>query len=183
AAGRGPRRRRRRGTRPPPLAPPRRSRGACPRAPGGSAPSARPATGARATGSPGRRGRPHPAADAWGILSRVEEKTSRKDAKPPRRQEEERTRDHRPGPLLLSPFSSCSSFAPLRLCGRLFFSPTHAVWRMWQFLYFLPEPHGQGSLRPTFWPRLRIGSVTFTSPVEALVLWSAWACIRGADSF
>ena len=30
--------------------------------------------------------------------------------------------------------------------------------RMWQFLYFLPLPQGQGSLRPTRWPRLRIGS-------------------------
>ena len=34
---------------------------------------------------------------------------------------------------------------------------------MWQFLYFLPLPHGQGSLRPTFSPRLRIGS-GFLSP-------------------
>jgi len=25
----------------------------------------------------------------------------------------------------------------------------------WHFLYFLPEPHGQGSLRPTFSPVTR----------------------------
>ena len=30
----------------------------------------------------------------------------------------------------------------------------------WQFLYFFPLPHGQGSLRPTFFSRLRIGSIT-----------------------
>src|SRR6478672_9036277 len=30
--------------------------------------------------------------------------------------------------------------------------------RMQQFLYFLPLPQGQGSLRPTFAVRLRIGS-------------------------
>ena len=36
--------------------------------------------------------------------------------------------------------------------------------RMWQFLYFLPLPQGQGSLRPTCSPRLRIGSVFFDSP-------------------
>src|SRR5271165_1677105 len=35
---------------------------------------------------------------------------------------------------------------------------------MWQFLYFLPLPHGQGSLRPTFAPTLRIGSVFLASP-------------------
>jgi hypothetical protein len=34
---------------------------------------------------------------------------------------------------------------------------------MWQFLYFFPEPHGHGSLRPTFCPLLRMGSVTLTS--------------------
>ena len=33
--------------------------------------------------------------------------------------------------------------------------------RMWQFLYFLPLPHGHGSLRPTWSSRLRIGSVFF----------------------
>src|SRR5262249_25443024 len=34
---------------------------------------------------------------------------------------------------------------------------------MHQFLNFLPLPHGQGSLRPTFSDRLRIGSI-FCSP-------------------
>ena len=33
---------------------------------------------------------------------------------------------------------------------------------MWQFLYFLPLPQGQGSLRPTRWPRLRMGSGFFS---------------------
>src|SRR5262245_908193 len=42
--------------------------------------------------------------------------------------------------------------------------PYPAACRMWQFLYFLPLPHGQGSLRPTFSPRLRIGS-GFLSPL------------------
>jgi hypothetical protein len=25
----------------------------------------------------------------------------------------------------------------------------YIAWRMWQFLYFLPLPHGHGPLRPT----------------------------------
>ena len=51
---------------------------------------------------------------------------------------------------------------------------------MWQFLYFLPLPHGHGSLRPTFSVRLRIGSFFFSdaalvdvaspSAAEALLL-------------
>src|SRR5580698_5355696 len=32
----------------------------------------------------------------------------------------------------------------------------------WHFLYFLPLPHGHGSLRPTLGPRLWIGSTTVT---------------------
>ena len=33
-----------------------------------------------------------------------------------------------------------------------------------QFLNFFPLPHGQGSLRPTLWPMLRIGSTGPVSP-------------------
>src|SRR5262249_11639804 len=63
----------------------------------------------------------------------------------------------------------------------------HTVCRMWQFLYFFPEPHGHGSLRPTRGPLWRIGSVFFTSPVlsrsrPALSLFFACDCIVGADS-
>src|SRR5262249_7318248 len=58
-------------------------------------------------------------------------------------------------------------------------SRLHAVWRMWQFLYFLPLPHGQGSLRPTLAPRLRIGSVTFSPWPLFVVCCAAAAC---ADS-
>src|SRR5579872_4250515 len=34
---------------------------------------------------------------------------------------------------------------------------------MWQFLNFFPLPQGQGSLRPTRSPRLRIGSIGLSS--------------------
>jgi len=46
---------------------------------------------------------------------------------------------------------------------------------MWQFLYFLPLPQGQGSLRPTFAPTLRIVSIFFgDSPllVAKSVIWA-----------
>ncbi len=57
-------------------------------------------------------------------------------------------------------------------------SPHHqtAACRMWQFLYFLPLPHGQGSLRPTRSPRLRIGS-GFLSPCWLLAM-AACCCPR-----
>src|SRR5437868_13471036 len=45
---------------------------------------------------------------------------------------------------------------------------------MWQFLYFLPLPHGHGSFRPTFAPTLRIVSTFFGSP-PAFVLCSVAA--------
>jgi len=38
------------------------------------------------------------------------------------------------------------------------FPKNHRASRMQQFLYFLPLPQGHGSLRPTLWLRLRIGS-------------------------
>ena len=41
---------------------------------------------------------------------------------------------------------------------------------MWQFLYFLPLPQGHGSLRPTFSPRLRIGSLRFSLCAAFVVL-------------
>src|SRR5436305_14867669 len=47
--------------------------------------------------------------------------------------------------------------------------------RMQQFLYFLPLPHGHGSLRPTRSPRLRIGSGFFSPfwlPAMACCCWS-----------
>src|SRR5262249_32188008 len=47
---------------------------------------------------------------------------------------------------------------------------------MWQFLYFLPLPQGQGSLRPTFWPPLRIGSGFFFSPPVFVCLSAAAPC-------
>jgi hypothetical protein len=44
----------------------------------------------------------------------------------------------------------------------------------WQCLYFFPLPQGQGSLRPTRWPVLRIGSIL---PLPSLWLFStAWRC-------
>src|SRR5271165_6384729 len=49
----------------------------------------------------------------------------------------------------------------------LHYYPT--AFRMQQFLYFLPLPHGHGSLRPTFSLRLRIGS-GFLSPFWLLLM-------------
>src|SRR5947209_3773563 len=43
-------------------------------------------------------------------------------------------------------------------CGLVWGMCYTAALRMQQFLYFLPLPQGQGSLRPTFSVRLRIGS-------------------------
>src|SRR5579883_1575484 len=37
-----------------------------------------------------------------------------------------------------------------------------ACFRRQQALYFLPDPHGQGSFRPTFFPTLRTGSRFFS---------------------
>ena len=37
----------------------------------------------------------------------------------------------------------------------------------WQCLYFFPEPHGHGSLRPTFSPARVNGGATATSPSAA----------------
>src|SRR5262245_59618372 len=57
--------------------------------------------------------------------------------------------------------------------------PCHTACLLWQFLCVLPEPHGHGSLRPTFRPRLRIGSVFLTSsPVVPCCCraWSRAAC-------
>ena len=55
--------------------------------------------------------------------------------------------------------------------------------RMQQALNFLPEPQGQGSLRPTFLPRFRTGS-GFFSPVFWLAAiaasWDCWICRLGA---
>src|SRR5690349_11628950 len=52
-----------------------------------------------------------------------------------------------------------------------------ACCRMWQFLYFLPLPHGHGSLRPTRSLVLRIGSIFFGASPELVVMpfWSAAA--------
>src|SRR5438270_11830952 len=49
-----------------------------------------------------------------------------------------------------------------RTAGYRFAPAGPACCRMWQFLYFLPLPHGHGSLRPTRSPRLRIGSGFFS---------------------
>src|SRR5207247_10283357 len=47
--------------------------------------------------------------------------------------------------------------------------------RRQQFLYFLPLPQGQGSLRPTRLPRLRIGSGLASASAPALVCcWLRW---------
>ncbi len=46
--------------------------------------------------------------------------------------------------------------------------------RMWQALYFLPDPHGHGSLRPIFLPVFRSGSC-LTSPLLAAIAASCWA--------
>src|SRR5262249_46505406 len=44
-------------------------------------------------------------------------------------------------------------------------SHNHAL-MPWHFLYFLPEPHGQGSLRPTFAPvRTGFGASAWPAPV------------------
>ena len=63
----------------------------------------------------------------------------------------------------------------------------HHALAPWHFLYFFPEPHGHGSFRPTRGPLLRIGSVTFASPVlpSAAGLSLCYACevIDGADSW
>src|SRR3954465_5724225 len=56
-----------------------------------------------------------------------------------------------------------------------------AAERMWQFLYFLPLPHGHGSLRPTFSPRLRIGS-GFLSPLPAAMAASCWLRMLSAEA-
>src|SRR5437879_479879 len=65
-------------------------------------------------------------------------------------------------------------------------SPHHqtAACLIWQFLYFLPLPQGQGSLRPTRSPRLRIGS-SFLSLAWLVETWSPFALMvgRGADSW
>src|ERR1043166_7018271 len=63
-----------------------------------------------------------------------------------------------------------------------------AIVFMQQFLYFLPLPQGQGSLRPTRAPRWRIGSCFFSVccwlPWMAAICW-AWmlpsggACMAG----
>src|SRR5262249_12985902 len=45
----------------------------------------------------------------------------------------------------------------------------YPAFRMQQFLYFLPLPQGHGSLRPTFWLRLRIGSCFLPSPPALVV--------------
>ena len=46
---------------------------------------------------------------------------------------------------------------------------------MQQFLYFLPLPQGQGSLRPTFCSRLRIGSSFLSASVPAMAACCWWA--------
>src|SRR6202035_3513444 len=48
--------------------------------------------------------------------------------------------------------------------------------RMQHTLYFLPLPHGHGSLRPTFSARLRIGS-DFLSPFWLLVSAACWSAL------
>ncbi len=52
---------------------------------------------------------------------------------------------------------------------------------MWQFLNFLPLPQGQGSLRPTRWPRLRIGSSgrspCWLAPMAACCCWAISLCV------
>src|SRR5439155_9403010 len=61
-----------------------------------------------------------------------------------------------------------------------------ACWRMWQFLYFLPEPHGHGSLRPTRSDVLRIGSgfLSDWAPfVETPSPFTGAATARGAASW
>ena len=45
---------------------------------------------------------------------------------------------------------------------------TTFAFRMQHFLYFFPLPQGQGSLRPTFSMRLRIGSIFFSASVPAI---------------
>src|SRR5262245_35963913 len=76
---------------------------------------------------------------------------------------------------------------PVRAVNRLHnfviprFAPAGpACCRMWQFLYFLPRPQGQGSLRPTRSLVLRIGSIFFGASVELVVMpfWSSVGAVR-----
>src|SRR5438876_9265653 len=58
-----------------------------------------------------------------------------------------------------------------------------AVFRIQQFLYFFPLPHGHGSLRPILAPALRIGSIFFAGPWLAAAVPSSLAAVgRGAAS-
>src|SRR5439155_6122365 len=75
---------------------------------------------------------------------------------------------------------------PFRALNYRFAPAGPACSRMWQFLYFLPLPHGHGSLRPTRSLVLRIGSIFFGASVEFVVMpfWpSAAAVSRGAASW
>ena len=53
---------------------------------------------------------------------------------------------------------------------------------MWQALNFLPDPHGQGSLRPTFFARLRTGSRFFSGEcwLPAMAASCCWRTPPGA---
>ncbi len=52
--------------------------------------------------------------------------------------------------------------------GRLLTKPRRADQAPWHFLYFLPDPHGQGSLRPTFgWLRVTVLVLPASSPAAA----------------
>src|SRR5207253_2475014 len=54
----------------------------------------------------------------------------------------------------------CFAFSCFRVFVIAFCLCDHtAALRIWQFLYFLPLPQGQGSLRPTRSRRLRMGSI------------------------
>ena len=46
----------------------------------------------------------------------------------------------------------------------------------WHFLYFLPEPHGQGSLRPTFSPVTRGELPLVAAEAPALRAWLSSSC-------
>ena len=48
----------------------------------------------------------------------------------------------------------------------------------WQCLYFLPEPHGHGSLRPIFWPG-RVNGCGFSSTATSP---SSWAWRSASDT-
>ena len=50
------------------------------------------------------------------------------------------------------------------------YAPGAPPFFMWQFLNFLPLPQGQGSLRPTRWPRLRIGSGFLSASVFSIAV-------------